>query len=96
MILAFLVPQYLYILFFKMENKSGLETVREEVTNLGHMAFEAECLLLLCDYFAVEVSKEIKAEHIQHCKIKLAELRAAIVGFEEKNLNAEEKKEYLM
>ena len=28
-----------------MENKSGIETAREEVTNLGLMAFEAECLL---------------------------------------------------
>ena len=77
-----------------MNNNAGtsaLENVREEITMLGHMAFAAECLL--SNFFDPDLSNEIKTDHIETCKVKLGELRAAIVSFGPINLNEAETKE---
>ena len=70
------------------------ENVGQEIVDLGHTAFEAETLL--CSYFNEDLSKEIKEEHVQNCKVMLVELRAAIVSFAETKLNDEEERHYLI
>ena len=49
-----------------------LENVREKINMLGHMAFEAECLLSI--FFDNESSNEIKRDEVEICKVKLGPL----------------------